>query len=617
MKPIFLFYIAFAFGASFYAQNKIELKHIEPMNWWSNMHLSKIEIMLHGENIAKYEVKVEGLDILGIQKTENDNYIFVTVETKNKAPKVYPITLMKGKKEIYKYPFELKKRTENSRFRQGFDASDVIYLLMPDRFANGNIENDSDPTVIEKLNREKPGGRHGGDIQGIIDHLDYIADLGATAIWTTPLLEDNDSTYSYHTYGQSNVYRVDPRYGTNDDFKRLVEEAHKKGLKIIKDEVPNHWGGAHWMMKDLPTYEWIHQFPGYGQSNYRTTTHMDPNVSEYDKLYCEKGWFVKSMPDLNQSHPLVLHYLIQNTIWWMEFAGIDGIRVDTYSFNDKDAIATWTKAIMEEYPNTNITGEVWMHDQAQISYWQKNSPVGAIDNYNSYLPSVMDFTLQDAFEFGIKESDMQWTNGMIRFYENFVNDFLYENPQQLLIFTENHDTPRFNEYCPDIKDYKIALSMLATLRGIPQIYYGSEIGMQGSKAKGDADIRRDFPGGWKEDSVNAFLGKGLNAAQQEYYEFTRKILNWRKSNSIAHNGKFIHYIPVENVYVYFREDPSTKEKIMVLINNSKKNKDIDLFRYKESLVGISKGKDVASERVFNLKNSLSIEGKTALILTLE
>ena len=617
MKLIFLFSIVFAFITSFHAQKKIELKHIEPMNWWSNMHFSKIEIMLHGENIAKYEVKVEGLDVLGIQKTENDNYIFVTVETKNKAPNIYPITLMQGKKEICKYPFELKKRTENSRFRQGFDASDVIYLLMPDRFANGNLDNDSDPSVIEKLNREKPGGRHGGDIQGIIDHLDYITDLGATAIWTTPLLEDNDSTYSYHTYGQSNVYRVDPRYGTNDDFKRLVDEAHQKGLKIIKDEVPNHWGAAHWMMKDLPTYEWIHQFPGYGQSNYRTSTHMDPNASEYDKLYCEKGWFVQSMPDLNQSHPLVLNYLIQNTIWWMEFAGIDGLRVDTYSFNDKVAIANWTKAIMEEYPNTNITGEVWMHDQAQISYWQKNSPIGAIDSYNSHLPSLMDFTLQDAFEFGVKESEIHWSKGMIRFYENFVNDFLYNNPNQLLVFTENHDTPRFNEYCPDVRDYKIALTILATVRGIPQIYYGSEIGMKGSKAKGDADIRQDFPGGWPSDEKNAFTAQGRSNIQNEYFDFTKKIMNWRKNKSVVHYGAFKHFIPKNNVYAFMRMNNKSNEKVLVIINNSTETQNFEFEPLKEYLKDVNTGKEIISNKEISLLKKLEIKEKSSMIIELD
>ena len=323
------------------------------------------------------------------------------------------------------------------------------------------------------------------------------------------------------------------------------------------------------------------------------------------------------MPDLNQNNPLVLNYLIQNTIWWMEYANIDGLRVDTYSFNDKMSISQWTKAIMDEYPNTNITGEVWMHDQAQISYWQKDSPIGSIASYNSHLPSVMDFTLQDAFQLGIKESEIHWNKGMIRFYENFVNDFLYKNPNQLLVFMENHDTPRFNEYCPDIRDYKLAFTMLATLRGIPQIYYGSEIGMKGSKDKGDADIRRDFPGGWSSDMKNAFTAKGRNKIQNEYFDFTKKILNWRKNKSVIHFGKFLHFIPKNNVYVYLRYNDIASEKVLVIINNSIDKQNVEVEPLKKYLAGKNVGNEIISEKQISLGDDIKIDGKSSMIIEID
>lgn len=593
------------------------LQHVEPASWWANMNLSEIEILLHGKDIAKYSVVVKGLDLIEVKKTENPNYLFVKVNTKDKAIGNYPIQLSDGKKIVAEHIFELKTRRENSASREGFSTKDVIYLIMPDRFANGDPSNDSHPATVEKLNRSFPGGRHGGDIQGIINNLDYIQELGATAIWTTPLLEDNDTLYSYHTYGQSDLYKVDPRYGTNADFVRMVEEAHKRGLKFIKDEVPNHWGYTHWMLKDLPTYNWIHQFPGYAQSNYRTSTQMDPNAAERDRKYCEEGWFVRSMPDLNQGNPLMLNYLIQNTIWWVEYANLDALRVDTYSYNQKEGIAKWTKAIMDEYPNLAMVGEIWMHDQAQISYWQKDSPISAIQNYNTYLPQVMDFTLHDALQDAFKENSQGWDKGMARIYENFVNDFLYKNPSENLIFLENHDTQRFNEIYPKMADYKMGMTLLATTRGIPQIYYGSEIGMKGDKnTGGDASIRQDFPGGWKEDSKNAFTKEGRSDFQENYFQYTKKLLNWRKNNSVVHDGKLIQYLPENNVYVYFRV--KGKEMVMVVINNSDKTETLSKERYAEQLNGYSQANEIMMNMQVNLVQAeWKIPAKTAYIFELK
>jgi glycosidase len=615
MYHLFHFLIAsLAIFHPFYAGAQ-GIERIEPPFWWTDMHHSEVEIMVYGKGIGTCTVHSDDLMIKGVVKTENPNYLFIKVNTAQKEPGNYEIRLTNLKGKALTFPFELKSRRTGSAERNGFDQSDVVYLLMPDRFANGDLSNDSHASVTEKVNRAHPGGRHGGDLKGMTQHLDYIQALGATVIWPTPLFEDNDSTYSYHTYGQSDLYKIDPRYGTNEDYVQFVSKAHEKGLKVIQDVVPNHWGYHHWMMKDLPTYEWIHQFPGYKQTHYRISAQMDPYRAVEDETLCDDGWFVRSMPDLNQSNPLVLNYLIQNTIFWMEYANLDGLRIDTYPYNDKSAISTYTEAIMSEYPQINLVGEVWLHDQAQVSYWQKNSPIGAIDHYNSHLPSVMDFTLHDALMAAFKENEQGWDKGCVRFYENFVNDFLYDNPNNLLVFMENHDTQRFNELYSDITDYQLALTLISTIRGIPQIYYGSEVGMQGRKEAGDGDIRRDFPGGWPDDATNAFVRSGRNEKEEAYHSFTSKVLNWRKTNEAVHNGKTLQFIPENNVYVYFRM--WNEKTVMVILNNNTKNQSLDLRRFQQGIGINSKGKDVLSGKEVDLKiNSLDIGAKTSMILEL-
>ncbi len=609
MKKILLLFLISFSGFS-------QIERVEPPFWWNDMILSDVQIMFYGKNIAQSEVNVsDGIVINSIQKTENPNYIFVTIDTKN-SPAQDLVFTFKNKKKVFTQKFALKSRKENSKFRKGFDSSDVIYLIMPDRFANGNPNNDSLTETTEKANRNLPGGRHGGDIEGIINHLDYIKELGATAIWCTPLCEDNDESYSYHGYGQSDVYKIDPRYGTNKDYLRLSEELHKKGMKNIMDYVTNHWGWQHWMYKDLPTKDWVHQFPEFTQSNYRMTSQFDINASKIDAKKCMDGWFVKSMPDLNQSNPLVLNYLIQNAIWWIEYADLDGFRVDTYSYNDKEGISKWTKAITDEYPHFNIVGEVWMHNQAQMAYWQKDSKIGAIQSFNSYLPSVMDFTLHDAFGTSFNENEASWDKGIIKVYENFTNDFLYENPNNILTFIENHDTNRFNEiYKNDFKKYQMAITLFATARGIPQLYYGSEIGMAGDKNKGDADIRKDFPGGWNGDNNNAFTKAGRTDEQQKYFNFTSKLFNWRKSKSVIHYGKMTHYIPENNVYVYFRYNES--ESVMVVINNSNETQTFKTNRFAENIQNHQSGIDILSGKTIDLKNDIAIDGKSVLVLELK
>ncbi|WPR70974.1 glycoside hydrolase family 13 protein [Flavobacterium sp. NG2] len=601
------------FSLNTYAQ----IQKVEPPFWYAGMHNPELQIVFYGKNIAVNEVSVSHKVVIKeVLKTENPNYLFVTIDTKNVPAQELVFSFLKNKKIQFTQNYSLKQRRDNSALRQSYDASDLIYLIMPDRFSNGNSDNDSHKSVTEKMNRSKSSGRHGGDIEGIIQHLDYLKELGVTAVWNTPLCEDNDAEGSYHGYGQSDVYKIDPRYGTNEDYLRLSTELHKKDMKLILDYVTNHWGAQHWMMKDLPTYDWIHQFPGYAQTNYRMTTQFDPNASLIDTKMCVDGWFVKSMPDLNQSNPLVLNYLIQNAIWWIEYADLDGFRVDTYSYNDKAGIAKWTKAITDEYPNFNIVGEVWMHDQAQMAYWQKDSKIAAIQNYNSYLPSVMDFTLMETLGTVFNENQSDWDKGLIKIYENFTNDFLYPNPNNLLTFVENHDTLRFNEiYKNDFKKYQMAMALIATVRGIPQIYYGSEIGMAGNKDEGDGAIRLDFPGGWKSDDNNAFSKEGRTAMQQEFFDFSSKLFQWRKRNEAVHFGKMTHYIPENNVYVYFRYTNS--KTVMVVINNGTETQKLNTNRFQENIKNYTLGKDVITDKTINLKTDFSIEAQTVLILVLE
>lgn len=596
-----------------------QVQKVEPEFWWSGMKNTQLQLLVYGKNISDLEPEFSpAIPIKEVLKVENPNYLFITIETKSIQPGKFELIFKKGNKVVQKFPYEFKERNLNSANRQGFNSSDVFYLIMPDRFANGNPGNDNTKDTSEKANRQDPNGRHGGDIEGIIQNLDYLQGLGVTTIWNTPLLEDNEPTYSYHGYAQSNYYKIDPRYGTNADYKRLADELHKRDMKLVMDYVTNHWGAKHWIIQDLPMKDWIHYWPngekGFQRSNYRMTTQFDTNASQVDAVGCMDGWFDTTMPDMNQKNPLVLNYMVQNAIWWIEYAGLDGLRVDTYSYNDKEGIAEWTKRIMDEYPNFNIVGEVWMHDQAQISYWQKDSKIAAIQNYNSYLPSVMDFTLHDAVSVVFHE-EPSWDKGMIRIYENFTNDFLYPDIHNVMVFLENHDTNRFNQIYPDLHDYQLGLSLILTVRGIPQLYYGSEIGMKGDKSKGDGDIRRDFPGGWKEDVQNAFSEKGRTDMQNAYFNFTRKLLNWRKGKSVIHTGKTLNFVPENDVFVYFRYNE--KESVMVILNNSKEYQTLKWNRYSEGIKSATRGWDIISEKEISLKEEGMIPAKTAMILELK
>lgn len=611
-----------------------QIQKVEPAFWWHGMKNPELQILVYGKDISKYQIELsDNIKVKDLTKTENPNYVFITINTNEVTKPSFKINFKNGKKTVDSYKYELKQRNPGSAERSSFSSKDVMYLIMPDRFSNGDVSNDSQPNLIEKANRILPSGRHGGDLRGIINNLDYLQNLGVTALWLTPANEDNEKQTSYHGYAQTDLYKIDGRYGTNTEYLELSRDLQKRGMILIQDYVTNHWGISHWLIQDLPTHDWIHQFKdgegkfGFKRSNYRTTSQFDTNVAEIDKQEALNGWFDTTMPDLNQSNPLVLKYLIQNAIWWIEYAELGGLRVDTYPYNDKVAMAKWAKAITDEYPKFNIVGEAWMYNPAHVSYWQKNSKIAEIDHYNSNLPSVMDFTLYTDLPNALKEEE-SWDKGMIKIYNSFGNDFLYPDINNVLVFFENHDTERFNEiFKGDVRYYKMAMSLMATVRGIPQIYYGSEIGMQGDKNKGgDADIRRDFPGGWKGDLQNAFNPETQTSEQKEFHNYTQKLLNWRKGKEVIHTGKTKHYMPKEKVYVYFRYNEKvgisrdlSDQKIMVIINNNEEKQTFDLNRFAESLNGVSKGKDVISGREFSVstQNKITVSGKSSLILELQ
>lgn len=618
MKKYFLFTLLIC--AAFL---QAQIQKVEPAFWWKGMKNPELQILVYGKDIASYAAELsDGIEVKDLTKTENPNYVFITVNTDEVNKPSFKINFKKGRKTVYSYNYELKQRKENSANRSSFSSKDVMYLIMPDRFSNGDEKNDSQKNLLDKLNRNAPNGRHGGDLRGIINKLDYLENLGVTALWLTPANEDNEKQTSYHGYAQTDLYKIDGRYGTNEEYVELSQELQKRGMMLIQDYVTNHWGISHWMIQDLPTKDWIHQFPdgegkyGFKRSNYRTTSQFDTNFSEIDQQGALNGWFDTTMPDLNQSNPLVLKYLTQNAIWWIEYAELGGMRVDTYPYNNKEAMAQWAKAITNEYPNFNIVGEAWMYNPAHISYWQKDSKIGEIDGYNSNLPSVMDFTLYTDLPAALKEEE-SWDKGMIKIYNSFGNDFLYPDINNILVFFENHDTERWNEiFNGDSRYYKMALTLISTVRGIPQIYYGSEIGMRGEKSKGDADIRRDFPGGWKGDLQNAFNSGTRTAEQKDFHDFTQKILNWRKGKEVIHTGKTKHYMPLDKIYVYFRYND--KEKVMVILNNNEDAKNLPLARFAESLNGVSVGKEVISgkEMSIGINQQINVAGKSALVLEL-
>lgn len=592
------------------------IKKVAPTFWWAGMKNPELQILLYGDRISSAEVSLSSQDIFlkEVVKQKNPNYLLLYVDLSEAAPQTFHIYLKIGKKTLT-IPYELKQRTREGNDIQGFSASDVLYLIMPDRFANGNPDNDIIPGMLEnKIDRNGQYARHGGDLKGIAAHLDYIADLGVTAIWLNPTQENDMPEGSYHGYAITDYYQIDRRLGTNEDFRALTEQAHAKGLKVVMDMIFNHCGSENYLFKDKPSEDWFNFKSQYVQTSFKTASVQDIHTSEYERKLATDGWFTKEMPDLNQRNRHVARYLIQSSLWWIEYAGINGIRQDTHPYADFDFMSEWCKEVLAEYPNFNIVGETWLNSNVLVSFWQNNSKLAAPRNSN--LPTVMDFPLTDLMNKAFGEETTDWANGLYRLYDYLTQDLVYADPMNLLIFLDNHDTSRFytkeEEAKASLTRYKQALLFLLTTRGIPQIYYGTEILMTGEKSDGDGTLRKDFPGGWPDDQTNCFTAAGRTPLQNEAFDYTRKLLNWRKDNDIIGKGTLKHYSITNGVYVYERNYQG--RSIVVIMNGTDQKQEISLEPYQEILPK-QKATDFLSGRQVTLDAKLSLSPRESLLLS--
>ncbi len=592
------------------AQN-ISLKKVEPPFWWVGMENTDLQLLVYGKNISltKPVINYPGVTIQSVSTLTSPNYLFIdlTIEKKAKSGTLN-IQFENANGNVLKYNYKLKNKRIKNNKKQLIDPSDVIYLITPDRFANGNTKNDSTDDTLEKVNRKNIDGRHGGDLQGVINHLDYIQNLGITTLWLNPFLENNQPKYSYHGYGISDFYKTDSRFGTNKDFSDLVVLSHNKGMKVIMDQVFNHCGTGHWWMNDLPSKDWLNQWDKFTRSNFTNIVASDPHVSQSDYDLLTRGWFDSNLPDLNLDNPFLATYLIQNSIWWVEFANLDGIRMDTYPYPNKNVMAQWTQRLKLEYPNLFVVAETWVSKSSSLSYWNRNTPNA--DGYNPHLMSVSDYPIYYAMleAFG-NEGDVY------KLYETLADDFIYGNPYNNKIFNGNHDVARlFTLLNEDISKLKLSMAFILTTRGIPQLYYGDEILFKGDKP--DGILRKDFPGGWDTDTKNAFSKNGRTKLENDAYNYVNTILNWRKNAKEIHEGKLKHYQPLKNIYVYFR-DTKTESTMIIINNNNFKVDEFSLERFNESLRGYSKGKDIITNTHFSSLKKVNLKENSALIIKLQ
>ncbi len=612
-KLINLVTVLFVTLLSFTALYAQELS-VEPPSWWYGLQVDTLQLMLHGDNINHLNASVEnhnGASIKSISKSNNPNYLWVTLNLKDlKGPTDLDIVLSHKRKKVYTLPYQLNVIDQSQG--DGFNQSDAIYLITPDRFANANISNDNIEGFTEKANRQDPSGRHGGDLKGIQDRIDYIDDLGFTAIWLNPIIENNNPKYSYHGYGATDFYQVDRRFGTNEEYKRFVQSCHDKGIKVIMDMIHNHCSDNHPWMTDLPSKDWLNVWESYTETNHKKSTLQDIHAAEIDQKIYVDGWFVPTMPDLNQRNSKLATYLIQNSIWWSLYLDLDGIRMDTYSYPDKTYMKNWVDALHQTVPSVSIVGEEWTVNPAHIAYWQKDkiNP----DGFESNLKYLMDFPTNQVLAPALTEKE-SWNNGIIKLYESISNDFQYPNPENLLIFPDNHDMVRaFTSLDEDLDLMKTAIIFCLTTRGIPQLYYGTEILMTSPPNRDDGKIRADYPGGWQGDLVNAFTGKGLTAEQVEFREFVKTILHWRKSNATIHDGRLIHYAPQDGVYVYFRE--KNDKTVMIILNKNTSTYHLDLTRFEQMIGSSNKGIDILSDETISLDSHLELKPKKSYIFEL-
>jgi len=603
-------------GSSAFAQKKTEQINIEPPFWWVGMQNAELQLMVHGKNIGetRVQLKAEGVKLERVSAVENPNYLFLDLSVSESAKAgFFEISFLKSGKVIHTVNYELKARKQGSASRQGFTSADAIYLLMPDRFANGNPANDDIPGMLEKADRKNPDGRHGGDLEGIIQKLDYFNELGVTALWLNPVLENNMPANSYHGYAITDFYQVDPRLGGNEKYLELVEKAHKKDLKIIKDMVFNHYGTGHKWTNDLPMSDWVNQWPEFTRSNYRGGTLTDPYASEADQDKMLRGWFDVTMADLNQRNPFVSNYLIQNSIWWIEYADLNGIRMDTYPYSFKEFMQEWMLRIRTEYPDFSVVGEVWLNSGPMVAYWhdQKHN----FDGFNSHLNYVMDFPLKSAISRAFNEAN-GWSTGVNALYESLSMDFVYGDPNTIMNFLDNHDMDRIATTLGEaINKQKLAATFLLTIRGVPQLYYGNELGTPGLEHKGHGQMRNDFAGGWPGDSKNAFTAEGRSPDENELWNHFRALLHYRKNTPALQNGRMTHYIPEDGVYVYFRYDE--KQTIMIVLNNNNQEKTIKTARFAENLKGFDKGTDLLHRTWFEQLDEISIPAMDSRVIELK
>ncbi|MBB2144147.1 alpha-amylase [Pedobacter sp. LMG 31464] len=589
-----------------------KLERIEPMNWWVGFKDQSLQLLVRGNRIADKTVTLyyPGVKLVSVQKVENPNYLFVNLKISSATKSgTFPISFTKKGEKVIKYTYELKSRTNHT---EGVTNKDLIYLIMPDRFSNGDISNDKISGMKDMtLNRDSMYYRHGGDIQGIINNLPYLQELGVTTLWLNPVLENDEYKTSYHGYANTENYQIDRRFGTNALYKKLVDECHKRGMKMIKDLVHNHIGDQHFLFLDPPAKDWFHQWPKYTGTTYKDQVLFDPYAANSDKKLMSDGWFDHHMPDVNQQNPLVKKYIMQSHIWWIEYAGLDGFRLDTYAYNDLKFMAEWAKAITREFPKFTYFGETWVHGTANQVFFTEGSTVN--QHFDTGLQGVTDFQTY----FAINETlngKFGWTEGVNKLYTVLASDYQYKDPTRNVLFLDNHDTDRFlSKVGEDFDKYKSGIILLLSLRGIPEMYYGTEILMK-NLANPDGKVRDDFPGGWTGDKTNKFITSGRNEKENEAFNFVKKLANYRKNNSVLQTGKLMQYVPENGIYVYFRY---TNEKtVMVVMNTNEQAEVLETSRFSERIGKYQTLLNIITDQKIPIDN-IKLPAKTSYIFELQ
>lgn len=591
---------------------------VEPLNWWTGMRHNRIEVMVYRAGLGSFTVQlgkgVRDVRLEKVDKTDSPNYLILTLYIGPKAPaQRLPLVFSKGA-ETFTHEFPILARSTEPK-AGGVDSRDVVYMVFPDRFANGDPSNDNVPGMRQGLQRDSLVGRHGGDLKGIKDHLDYIQDLGVTTIWLNPELENDQNLESYHGYAVTDHYRVDRRLGSNELLRDLIKDCHQRGLKVVRDVVLNHVGISHWWMQDWPYNDWINKWPEMTKTTYRAPTLVDPYASEWDKKRFSDGWFVPQMPDLNQRNPHLAQYLIQQAIWWVEYAGFDGLRIDTYTYSDQAFCSRWCRELLEEYPKLGMFGEIWEHGVVIQGFFADDQPIKRA-KFDSNLPGVIDFQLMFAVHEALNR-EQGWTEGAARIYYTLAKDYFYKDPSKNLIMLDNHDISRFYTIVKeDFNRYKSGMAFLLTMRGIPQIYYMTELLATGNEWPSHGNIRKDFPGGWAGDKANKFTAAGRTAEEQAAYQYARTLLQYRKANPVLQTGKLMQFVPEDGVYTYFRYDDKGNT-VMVVLNTANKDMTVNTARFVERMRGYTKAKDIASGNVLTDLRSFNLPRNAPLVLELQ